>query len=93
MRVRIIDLVVSILASAGALLLSWPYWRDHQYWPESRLAWLAYFAIGLLLAAYVSYVFIGALRTLFEHDAIEHAEAAAAAAAAAGAATTGEDRP
>lgn len=91
MRIRIIDLVVSILASVGALLLSWPYWRDFQYWPESRLAWLIYFVVGFLLAVYVFHVFIGTLRTLFEHDAIEHAEAAAAAAT--GEAIAQEDAP
>ena len=80
MRTRVIDLSVSILASAAALLLSWPYWRDFEYWPESQAAWLIYFVSGFLLAVYVFYVFIGALRTLFEHDALDRAEAAAARA-------------
>lgn len=80
MRTRLVDLFVSIFASAAALLLSWPYWRDFEYWPESRLAWSLYFSVGFLLAVYVFMVFIRSLRTLFEHDAIEHAEAAASAA-------------
>ena len=71
MRTRIIDLGLSFFASVAALLLSWPYWRDFEYWPESRLAWLAYFIVGFVLAVYVFQVFIGALRTLFEHDALE----------------------
>ena len=83
MRTRTIDLGLSVIGSAAALLLSWPYWRDFEYWAESRAAWQAYMIVGFLLAVYVFYVFIGALRTLFEHDAIEHAEAAAAAEAAA----------
>lgn len=80
MRVRIIDLVLSVFGSAVSLLLSWPYWRDFEYWPESRLAWLAYFVVGFMLAVYVFYAFMGALRTLFEHDALEHAERAEARA-------------
>src|SRR3546814_14257617 len=82
MRTRTIDLTLSILASTAALLLSWPYWRDFEYWPESRLAWILYFIVGFALAAYVFHVFIVVLRTLFEHDAIEHAEAAQAAGGA-----------
>jgi len=81
MRTRTIDLTLSILASAAALLLSWPYWRDFDYWPESRLAWIIYFIVGFALAVYVFHVFIVVLRTLFEHDAIEHAQAAADAQA------------
>jgi hypothetical protein len=90
MRTRIIDLGLSILASVAALLLSWPYARDFEYWPESRTAWLIYFVLGFVLAVYVFYVFIGALRTLFEHDAIELAQAAEARAAQA---TKGEETP
>lgn len=83
MRVRVIDFFLSIAGSAVALLLSWPFWRDFEYWPESRVAWLAYFVAGFMLAVYVFYVFMGALRTLFEHDALEHAERAHARARAA----------
>lgn len=73
MQKRTIDLVLSILASTVAVLLSWPYWRDFGYWPESRLLWLAYFAVGFALSVYVFYAFMVALHTLFEHDALEHA--------------------
>lgn len=75
MRNRTIDLVLSIVASSVALLLSWPYWRDFGYWPESRLLWIVYFVVGFALAVYVFYAFLGATHTLFEHDALERAEA------------------
>src|SRR3546814_16123522 len=80
MRTRTIDLLLAAVASAAALGLSWPYWRDFSYWPESRVAWAAYFCVGFVLAVYVFHVFIVVVRTLFEHDAIETAEAAANAA-------------
>lgn len=94
---RTIDLILSVIASGVALLLSWPFWRDFSYWPESHALWIAYFVVGFLLAVYVFYVFMVSLHTLFEHDALEHAEAAASAqgAAAAGmaeAAVAGEER-
>jgi len=91
-RIRVIDFVLSIAGSVVALLLAWPYWRDFEYWPESRLAWLAYFVVGFMLAVYVLYVFLGSLRTLFEHDALEQAEAAEARARAR-AATGMEETP
>jgi hypothetical protein len=75
MRKRTIDLVLSIVASAVALLLSWPYFRSYEFWPESPGMWWFYFAFGYAIAVYVFYVFLGALHTLFEHDALEHAEA------------------
>ncbi|HRN61166.1 MAG TPA: hypothetical protein PK743_11140 [Luteimonas sp.] len=90
MRTRSIDLGLSVLGSAAALLLSWPYWRDFEYWAESPIAWQVYFVVGFLLAVYVFMVFIRSLRTLFEHDALEHAEAAAARP---GQAVDGEDAP
>ena len=68
---RIIDLTLSVLASVAAFLLSWPFWRDFEYWPESHLAWWLYFGAGFVLAVYVFYVFIGSLHTLFLHDAHE----------------------
>src|SRR3546814_6278491 len=77
MRTRTIDLLLATVASAAALGLSWPYWRDFSYWLESRVAWAAYFCVGFVLAVYVFHVFIVVVRTLFEHDAIEHADAAA----------------
>ena len=65
---RIIRLGVAILASAASLALSWPYWRDFGYWPESHLAWWVYFAAGFVMAVWVFYLFIGSLRILFLHD-------------------------
>lgn len=76
MRKRTIDLVLSIVASAVALLLSWPYFRNYEFWPESSGMWTFYFIFGYIVSVYVFYVFLGALHTLFEHDALEHAEAA-----------------
>ncbi|GAA0889467.1 hypothetical protein [Rhodanobacter soli] len=71
MTQRITDLTLSVLACVMAVLLSWPFWRDFEYWPESHLAWWAYFAAGIVLAVYVFYVFIGSLRILFLHDTQE----------------------
>ena len=68
MTQRLLDLTLSVLASVVAFLLSWPFWRDFEYWPESHLAWWIYFVIGYVLAVYVFYVFIGSLRILFLHD-------------------------
>ena len=68
MTQRIIDLTLSVLASVASFLLSWPFWRDFEYWPESHTAWWIYFVIGFVLAVYVFYVFIGSLRMLFLHD-------------------------
>lgn len=66
---RTIDVTISVLASALAFLLSWPFWRDFEYWPESHVAWWIYFILGFVLAVYVFYMFIGSLRMLFTHDA------------------------
>lgn len=68
MAQRIIDLTLSALASLVSLLLSWPYWRDFEYWPESAAMWWLYFLIGFILATYVFYVFLCSLRTLFLHE-------------------------
>lgn len=68
MAQRIIDGVLSALAGLVSVLLSWPYWRDFEYWPESHAMWWAYIAAGYVLAVYVFYVFLGCLRTLFLHD-------------------------
>lgn len=81
MRKRTIDLVLSVIAGAAALLLSWPYFRNFEYFAESRQAWLAYSVIGFALAVYVFYAFLQVTHTLFEHDALEHAQAAKARAA------------
>src|SRR3546814_2692837 len=79
MRTRTIDLLLATVASAAALGLSWPYWRDFSSWPESRVAWAAYFCVGLVLAVNDFHVLIVVARTLFEYDVTEHAEAAAKA--------------
>ncbi|WP_269499238.1 hypothetical protein [Castellaniella sp. S9] len=68
MTQRIVDLTLSALASLVSVLLSWPYWRDFQYWPESHAMWWLYIAVGYVLAVYVFYAFLGSLRTLFQHD-------------------------
>lgn len=68
---RIIDLSLAILVSLISVLLSWPYSRDFEYWAESRTMWVLYFFLGFILAVYVFYIFLGSLRTLFQHDAIE----------------------
>ncbi|MCC6868804.1 MAG: hypothetical protein IT522_08280 [Burkholderiales bacterium] len=77
-----IRLSVAILASIASVALSWPYWRDFEYWAESPSLWVAYFVVGFVLAVYVFYVFLGNVATLFEHDALAHAEAAEDGAAA-----------
>lgn len=74
---RTIDITLAALASAAAFLLSWPYWRDFEYWPESRTMWSIYFVAGFILSVYVFSVFLGSLRTLFEHDALERSAALA----------------
>lgn len=66
---RIIDLFLSVVAAIVGIALSWPFWRDFEYWPESGIAWQIYFLLGFVLAVYVFYVFLGAVRTLFLHDA------------------------
>ncbi|MEO5829409.1 MAG: hypothetical protein ABIQ36_02465 [Rhodanobacter sp.] len=77
MTQRITDLTISVLATVAAVLLSWPFWRNYEYWPESHLAWLIYFITGFVLAVYVFYVFIGSLRILFMHDSQEQSAAPA----------------
>lgn len=73
---RIIRLGVASLASIASIALSWPYFRDFEYWAESRNMWLLYFTLGFLLATYVFYIFMDCLSTLFEHDALERADRA-----------------
>lgn len=80
MAQRLIDLTIAILASIVSFLLSWPYFRDFEYWAESHAMWLVYFVVGFLLAVYVFYVLLRITRTLFEHDALDRADAAAVAA-------------
>ena len=71
MSQRITDLTISVLACVVSTFLSWPFWRNYEYWAESHAAWWIYFAVGFLLALYVFYVFIGSLRILFIHDTQE----------------------
>ena len=75
---RTVDLTLSVLATVAAFLLSWPFWRDFEFWPESHVAWWIYFVLGFVLAVYVFYVFIGSLHILFLHGAHEAAAPAAA---------------
>lgn len=82
---RTIDLTLSVLASVAAFALSWPFWRDYEYWPEGEGFWIAYFVIGFVLTVYVFYVFMGSLHILFRHGADE-------AKAAAGKTTTSEGK-
>jgi len=77
MRKRAVDFWLSVAASVAATALSWPFWRDFNYWAVTKEMWVVYFIGGFLLSIYVFYAFLGALHTLFEHDALEHAEAAA----------------
>ena len=68
---RLIRLMVSILASLVSVALSWPYFRDFGYWPESQTMWMIYFILGFVLAVYVFMVFLDTLATLFEHDTLQ----------------------
>lgn len=61
---------LAVVGSVASFALSWPYWRDFSYWAESPAMWMVYFAVGFVLAIYVFVVFLGSLRTLFEHDAL-----------------------
>lgn len=70
MNQRTIDFVLSVIATVAAMALSWPFWRDFHYWPVSQVAWWVYFGLGFVLSVYVFYVFLGALHTLFAHDAL-----------------------
>ncbi|MCC7039750.1 MAG: hypothetical protein IT516_05500 [Burkholderiales bacterium] len=74
----VIRLLVAVVASIASVALSWPYWRDFEYWAEAPSLWAVYFVAGFLLAIYVFYVFLGCVATLFEHDALERADAAVA---------------
>lgn len=67
---RMSDLALSVIAAAIGMALSWPFWRDFHYWPVSHVAWYVYFVLGFVLATYVFHVFLGVLRTLFEHDVL-----------------------
>lgn len=70
MAQRAIDLVLSVLATAIAFGLSWPFWRTFGYWAESHSMWWTYFGVGFVLAVYVFYVFMRSIHTLFRHDAL-----------------------
>ncbi len=77
MNQRIINLALSVLACIVAFLLSWPFWRAFEYWPESQVAWWIYFVLGFVLAVYVFYFFMDSLHTLFLHDAPGHGASSA----------------
>lgn len=70
MAQRTIDLTLSVLASAAGLFLSWPFWRDHEFFAESPNMWWLYFGVGFVLGVYVFGVFIRCTRTLFDHYAV-----------------------
>jgi hypothetical protein len=78
MSQRITDLTLSVLASVTAFALSWPFWRDYEYWAESHVAWWIYFVSGFVLAVYVFYIFIESLHILFLHGKEEVATPAPA---------------
>lgn len=65
---RIVDWVLSALGSAAGFALSWPFWRDFEYFADSRDFWWVYFVVGYLMGVYVFYVFIACTRMLFLHD-------------------------
>jgi hypothetical protein len=71
MTQRITDLVLSVLACAIGIALSWPFWRDFGYWGESHTLWWIYFVVGFALAVYMFNAFLDCMRTLFLHDALE----------------------
>lgn len=79
MSQRITDLVLSLLAALGSVLLSWPYWRDFSYWAESPAMWWLYVILGYVLVTYVFYAFLGSMHTLFLHDAQMRKDAVAPA--------------
>lgn len=70
MRQLIIDVVLSVLASIVAFALSWPFWRNFEYWAESREMWWVYFIVGFICAVYVFFIFMRVSRTLFLHDSL-----------------------
>lgn len=69
--VIIIRLTLAVIAAGVSVALSWPFWRDFEYWAESETAWALHFGLGFLLAVGVFYLFFESLTTLFEHDEIE----------------------
>jgi hypothetical protein len=70
MTQRRVDWVLSILAAGLAFALSWPFWRDFEYWGESHVMWWVYFSVGYVMAVYVFRVFLDCVRILFLHDAL-----------------------
>lgn len=70
MSQRLSDFFLTLIATGVAFLLSLPFWQKSEYWPESQEMWAVYFVVGFLLAAYVFYIFLGCLRTLFLHDTL-----------------------
>ena len=70
MKQKVIDVVLSMLASAAAVALSWPYHRNFEYFAESETAWNIYFILGFVVCVYIFFIFIHCVRTLFEHDRV-----------------------
>jgi cytochrome c2 len=59
---HIIRIGLAVLGSGASLALSWPYWRNFEYWAESSHGmWQVYFVLGFVLAVYVFYAFLGRL--------------------------------
>lgn len=79
MSQRAMDWLIAVVGGVVSFALSWPFWRDFEYWAESKMMWNIYFVVGLVLAVYVFYVFIVSMRTLFQHSVIEQSEAAKSA--------------
>ncbi len=79
MSQRAMDWVMAVVGSIVSFALSWPFWRDFEYWAESETMWIVYFVVGFGFAVYVFYVFIACLRTLFQHAGIEQSDAIKAA--------------
>ncbi len=78
MSQRAMDWLISIVGTVVGFALSWPFWRDFEYWAESEMMWNIYFVVGFVLSIYVFHVFIDCIRTLFQHSTIEQAAARAA---------------
>ncbi len=74
MSQRTMDWLISIVGTVVGFALSWPFWRDFEYFAESETMWKVHFAIGFVIAIYVFHVFIDCTRTLFQHAAIERGD-------------------
>ncbi|HSQ64314.1 MAG TPA: hypothetical protein VLM85_13900 [Polyangiaceae bacterium] len=61
------DLVITAVATVAFVLLSLPVHWSFDFWAEAGPAWIAYFAVGVLLCVYVLLAFLRATRTLLHH--------------------------